>query len=133
MIAQDIWQYVNDFCAPYAPLEMDGLAGEGESVSVQAGRGSPARQQYLDGAATGTFPFEIRAKSRSRKKANQWLQDVVDHFKVNPEIRLTHQLMFRAEPVVTPYLLERGEGGGYIYTAQFLVTYDERMIKPNGK
>lgn len=128
MVARDIWRYIGEYCAPYAPVEMDGLAGGGESISVQAGRGNPMGRCYLDGTLTGSFLFEIRAKSRDRGRANTWLQQVVDHFKQNPEIGLGDGIQFSAKPLVSPYLLERGMGGGYIYTASFAVEYDERVI-----
>lgn len=132
MVAQDVWQYINDRCNPYAELQMDGLVvvdGTGktidESISVVAGRSDPQVREYLDGSITGSFQFGVYAMAKNRVKVNQWLQDVVDHFKTNPNIELSNEIIFTAKPTVSPYLLERTDNGGFIYAAYFDVTYDE--------
>lgn len=126
MVAKYVWQYIKDNCNPYATVEMDGLSDDNESISVQAGRSNPVVESYMNHDSWGEFVFEVRAKSDSRIKANTWMQSLVDHFIARPNIPLDNKIFFKAEPLVAPYLLERGNDGGFIYTASFNVEYDER-------
>lgn len=127
MIAKDIWNYITQHCSPYAPIAMDGLSKEKESISIQQGRANPTIDTYMNGDTYGQFVFDVRAKSMNRTEANTWLEEVVTHFKQRNDIPLEDgRVKFSAFPTVAPYLLERTEEGGYIYTASFTVTYDEK-------
>lgn len=127
MVAKDLWEYIKSNCAPYASITMDGLSKEKESISIQQGRANPIVDTYMNGDIYGQFVFDVRAKSMDRTTANIWLENTVNHFKQQNEIPLEDgRVKFNAFPTVSPYLLERTEEGGYIYTASFTVTYDEK-------
>lgn len=127
MVAQDAYNYIKENLNPYAALQIDGLVQARESISVQAEKGAPKEMVYLDGSITGGFFFSVRAKSADRAKANKWLEGVVDHFKANPRIQLNNACFFSAEPISNSYPYERNGDGTWIYTAQFKITYDERV------
>ena len=125
MVANDVWQYINDNLSPFATLEMDGLSQEERSISLQQGRSAPVAIEYMDGGTSGEFDFEIRARSDDRIQVHSWMDSVTEHFRTHKTIPLTDKIFFSAAPVVAPYCMERDPDGCYVYTASFKVEYDE--------
>ena len=107
----------------YAPISMNGLSVDPESVCLRVMPSAPG-EAYYDGTHIRVVQFQILTKSKNQATAAQAIESFYD-FLYQKHFTVTGYRIITLSPISEPSYLERLTTGEYIFTS----TYRAEIIK----